>query len=204
MGVIVSTKKTMIFYEFLPNPLKRGWIEKQICWITSYQYYKVPLFFWFDLQTRAKILKPILLVFLVKTMEQKRHFEINWPLVQQYSGEICMSSPKISTLSVCLYWRWLISQTDCKHNTINFLLHIACHMHCTTVKVENVLKGSLDSIPSPSPSEKIQITGGKVYLRCKGKTLLGRRCQQSFESKKFCWHHPAVFCLIALSKLSYQ
>ena len=41
------------------------------------------------------------------------------------------------------------------------------------VKVENILKGSLDLIPSPSPSVKIQIMGGKVCLRCKGKTLLG-------------------------------
>ena len=33
-------------------------------------------------------------------------------------------------------------------------------------KVEKVLKGSLDKIPSPaSPSVKIQIIGGKVYLR---------------------------------------
>jgi hypothetical protein len=40
-------------------------------------------------------------------------------------------------------------------------------------KVEKILKGSLDSIPSPSPSVKIQIVGGKVCLRCKGKTLLG-------------------------------
>ena len=37
----------------------------------------------------------------------------------------------------------------------------------------NILKGSLDSIPSPSPYMKIQIMGGKVYLQCKGKTLLG-------------------------------
>ena len=29
-------------------------------------------------------------------------------------------------------------------------------------KVEKILKGSLDSIPSPSPSVKIQITVGKV------------------------------------------
>ena len=29
-------------------------------------------------------------------------------------------------------------------------------------KVENILKGSLDSIPSPSPSVKIQIMGRKV------------------------------------------
>ena len=42
-----------------------------------------------------------------------------------------------------------------------------------TVKVERILKGSLDSIPSPSPSVKIQIKCGKVFLRCKGKTLLG-------------------------------
>ena len=40
-------------------------------------------------------------------------------------------------------------------------------------KVEKILKGSLDSIPSPSPSVKIQIMGGKVSLRYKGKTLLG-------------------------------
>ena len=39
-------------------------------------------------------------------------------------------------------------------------------------KVEKILEGSLDSIPSPSPSVKIQIMGGKVCLRCKGKTLL--------------------------------
>ena len=39
------------------------------------------------------------------------------------------------------------------------------------IKVEKILKDSLDSIPSPSV--KIQILGGKVCLRCKGKTLLG-------------------------------
>ena len=41
-------------------------------------------------------------------------------------------------------------------------------------KVEKILKGSLDSIPSPSV--KIQIMSGKVSLRCKGKTLLGGNC----------------------------
>ena len=40
-------------------------------------------------------------------------------------------------------------------------------------KVENILKGSLDSIPSPSPSVKTQMMGGKVCMRCKGKALLG-------------------------------
>ena len=51
-------------------------------------------------------------------------------------------------------------------------------------KVEKILKGSLDSIPPPSPSVKIQIMGGKVCLRYKGKTLLGG-CQQTLENKKF-------------------
>ena len=40
-------------------------------------------------------------------------------------------------------------------------------------KVENILKGSLDSISSHSPSVKIQIMCVKVCLRCKGNTLLG-------------------------------
>ena len=38
-------------------------------------------------------------------------------------------------------------------------------------KVENILKGSLDLIPSPSV--KIQTMGGKVCLMSKSKTLLG-------------------------------
>ena len=49
------------------------------------------------------------------------------------------------------------------------LRHCFAH-HC---KVEKILKGSLDSIPSPSLPVKIQIMGGKVCLRCKGKTLMG-------------------------------
>ena len=41
------------------------------------------------------------------------------------------------------------------------------------LKVEKILKGSLDSIPPPPPSVKFQIMGRNVCLRCKGKTLLG-------------------------------
>ena len=45
---------------------------------------------------------------------------------------------------------------------------------CNAVKVEKVLKGSLDSIITFTFRElKIQIMGGKVCLRCKVKTLLG-------------------------------
>ena len=49
-------------------------------------------------------------------------------------------------------------------------------------KVEIILKGSLDSIPSPSPSVKLQIMGGKVCLRCKGKTLPATLLTKSFAS----------------------
>ena len=51
-----------------------------------------------------------------------------------------------------------------------------------SIKVENILEGSTVSIPSPSPSVKIQ----KVCLRF----------------KNVCWHHPAMFCLITSNKLS--
>ena len=40
-------------------------------------------------------------------------------------------------------------------------------------KIEKNFKGSLDLIPSPLPSVKIQIMCVKVCLRCKGKTLVG-------------------------------
>ena len=62
-------------------------------------------------------------------------------------------------------------------------------------KVETILKGSLDSIPSPSP--KVQIMGGKVCLRCKGKTLLGI-VNKLLITKK----HPAIFCTHCL-KLTF-
>ena len=64
---------------------------------------------------------------------------------------------------------------------------------CSSGKLEKILKGSLDSIPSPSLTVKIQIMG----LRCKIKTLLG-----IFKNKKFV--DPAMFCLITWSKIYCQ
>ena len=53
-----------------------------------------------------------------------------------------------------------------------FGLSFAYMWICTSAsKVEKILKGSMDSILSPSV--KIQTMGGKVCLRCKGKTMLG-------------------------------
>ena len=67
----------------------------------------------------------------------------------------------------------MIVKKDC----INFLekpkTNRAQHVQTDLSKVEKILKGSLDSIPSPSPLVKIQIMGRKVCLRGKGKTLLG-------------------------------
>jgi hypothetical protein len=57
-------------------------------------------------------------------------------------------------------------------------------LHNPSHKAEKILKGSLHSIPSPKPSVKVQIMGGKVCSKYKGKTLL-RRCRQTFENKKF-------------------
>ena len=49
---------------------------------------------------------------------------------------------------------------------LGLFLTVSLHEHdsYTDSKVENILKGSLDSIPSPSPSLKIQIMGGKVCI----------------------------------------
>jgi hypothetical protein len=77
----------------------------------------------------------------------------------------------------------------------------SCWCYSCYNKVEKNLKGSLDSIPSPSTSVKIQIMGGKVCLRCKGKTLLG--FVNRLLKKKVCWYHPAMFCLITSCKLSH-
>ena len=71
-----------------------------------------------------------------------------------------------------------------------------------TVKVENILKGSLDLIPSPSSSVKIQIMAGKVCLRCKGKTLLGVVNKLLKTKSLLTSPSNAMFCLITSSKLS--
>ena len=65
-------------------------------------------------------------------------------------------------------------------------------------KVEKILNGSLDLIPSPSPSVKIQIMGGKVCFRGKGQTFLALSTN-FWKQKKVCWHQ----CFASLPKLSF-
>ena len=60
-------------------------------------------------------------------------------------------------------------------------------------KIEKVLKGSLDLIPSPSTSMKIQIMGKKVCLAL---------CKQTCENKKFVDITQQCFAL--LPKVNYS
>ena len=53
------------------------------------------------------------------------------------------------------------------------------------LKVEKILKGSLDSIPSPTPSVKIQIMGGKVCLQ---------RCSWVFKSGQASSNVVGIIC----------
>jgi hypothetical protein len=64
---------------------------------------------------------------------------------------------------------------DEKHLGLS-LSQVRDHLHKMVniylAKVEKILKGRLDPIPSPPTSVKIQIICGKVCLSCKCKTLL--------------------------------
>ena len=71
-------------------------------------------------------------------------------------------------ITICLRFR--ISEIMSCEDSVIFVANLA---HMAHIKVEKILKYSLDSIPSPSTSVKIQIMCWKVCLRCKGKTLLG-------------------------------
>ena len=70
-------------------------------------------------------------------------------------------------------WVKKVSKMISKHlrfTSLFFSISIHWRENTAAWKVEKILKGSLDLIPSPSV--KIQILGGKVCLRRKGKTLL--------------------------------
>ena len=67
-------------------------------------------------------------------------------------------------ITICLRFR--ISEIMSCEDSAIFFANLA-----QLIKVEKILKGSLDWMPSPSV--KIQTLCGKVCLRCKVKTLLG-------------------------------
>ena len=91
-----------------------------------------------------------------------------------------------SAVSLSLWLLSLIVEQECLFSLLVLLSKVALKVSISVaissqlfvkqllfIKVEKILKGSLDSIPSPSPSVKIQIMGGKVCLWWKGKTLVG-------------------------------
>ena len=75
----------------------------------------------------------------------------------------------------CLCYGWMDLWSEIPFELCCNLIHgrIVFATKPVGFKVEKILKGSLDSNPSPSHSAKIQIIGGKVSLRYEGKTLQG-------------------------------
>ena len=74
---------------------------------------------------------------------------------------------------------------------------LICSQIC---KVEKILKGSLDSISSPSV--KIQIKGGKFTWGVKA-----RYCWELSTNilySKVCWQHPVLFCLYPAHNLNFH
>ena len=60
--------------------------------------------------------------------------------------------------------RKTLSDVDATNVLQHFMVLDKMDAHVSFVKVEKIYKDRLDLIPFPSPSVKIQIIGGKVYL----------------------------------------
>ena len=85
------------------------------------------------------------------------------------SGQWWVRKVFLNFAKVSYFWGWL--------DTFSWPKKYGRVQTKKLVKVEKILKRSLDLIPSPPPSVKIQIIGGKVCLK--------RHCQQTLENKKF-------------------
>ena len=86
----------------------------------------------------------------------------------------CILTEETKQISIALHNQVIpsdwIKQMICLIYRFFSILNHSMKMFLFSINVEKILKGSLDSIPSPSV--KIQIMDGKVCFRCKGKTLL--------------------------------
>ena len=76
------------------------------------------------------------------------------------------ASANLSNLSLALQYNNKNKNVEPQNKVIYYEVLTTVLVHS---KVEKILKGSLDLIPSPSV--KILMVGGKGSLRCKGKTL---------------------------------
>ena len=84
------------------------------------------------------------------------------------------------------------------HARLSLIYASSLEYEVPNLKVEKILKGSLDWILSPSPSVKIQTMGRKVCLKRKGKTLLGFNKLLNVDITRQC------FVLLPKRKLSRQ
>ena len=76
--------------------------------------------------------------------------------------------------SSTMFWSWVWVNLSVGWWDSGWLWDLSKYLpQSVSYKVEKILKGSLDSMPSPSRSVKIQIMGRKVCLSCKVKRLLG-------------------------------
>ena len=62
-------------------------------------------------------------------------------------------------------------------------------------KVEKIWKGSLDSIPSPSPPMKFKSWTGKFVWGVKAKHCRG--LSTNFWKQNVYWHHPVMFVVLS-------
>ena len=121
-------------------------------------------------------------------------FETNW-----YCAFLFIFAPKVALLRVNLSFLDFQTKSCVRAALIRSIkvMWVGRVFFCDSFKVENISKGSLDSIPLPSPSVKIQIMGWKICLRCKGKTLLG--VVHKLLKTKSLLTTPRMFCLYTSS-----
>ena len=106
--------------------------------------------------------------FLFREMSLRIFCFFNAKILSEFSSFLCFCFSTLpSLLTYCSLVNWVFIHIyqlpiTTKTTSIDLLTYLG--------KVKKILKGSLDSISSPSV--KIQIVGRKVCLRRKGKTLL--------------------------------
>ena len=137
-----------------------------------------------------KLQNPMLYVMLIKTeLNQMPHylfifslsfFQIQYVPHNKFGNNRRFSSGSTSKSTSPLCWPEksilfakvpFLKDLYGRHRTYNRT--VGSYPLLSSGKVEKILKGSLDSIPSPSSLLKIQIMSRKIFLRCKSKTLLG-------------------------------
>ena len=96
-----------------------------------------------------------------------------WKLTTGFWSSAVISSSVVIMDSSCSSRSSLVVRSVSSSFSIPVIVFEPAKNEKNSGKVENILKGSLNLISSPSPSVEIQIMGGKVCLRCKDKTLLG-------------------------------